>query len=294
MEEQLSQLKNSFTGKLEIVILCAGEGIRFQEYSKKVPKPLIRIKALNNNTILSHLIYNLVDFVNDKLIIVTGHLGSKITRFIHKITKKDKRFINKVLLVDSGIQYKKGPLYSFLSITKYKNIYAKDNIYVIFPGDTLFEKDLIKEIFNILTKKLDIIQESPLVFYQKVNSTALKYDYKELIKIGPKMISVLETTNIEQINNVKDISQKDLRFIPERDFVNVIIPVFILHYNFIEKIIKASKMVAVNTIRDIMKFLIDEGNIILAFDVNPNLKFYDIDTKSDLDFYIQRKKKGGQ
>jgi len=286
--------EKKFKGKLEIVILCAGEGIRFQEYSKKVPKSLIRIKTLNNSTILGHLIYNLVDFVNDKLIIVTGHLGSKIKRFIYKITKRDNQFINKLFLIDSGTQYKKGPLYSFLSITKYEKIYDKDIIYFVFPGDTLYDTDLIQEIFNISTKKLDIIQDSPIVFYQKVNSAALKSDYKDSIKIFPKVISVLETTKIEQINTLKDIFQKDLRFIPDNDIVNLTVPVFIFHYNFIEKIIKASKVAAVDTIRDIINFLINESNIILAFDIDPNLKFYDIDTKSDLENFIRKKKKSGQ
>jgi len=290
----LSLQKNNFTRNIDVVFLCAGEGSRFLDFSKETPKSLIRIESLNNTTILEHAIDNFSAFLDGRLIIITGHLGKIIKRHVAKIVKKNKFLKEKLTLIDSGIQYKRGPLYSFLSITKNSNIYKKNKIFLVVPGDTLFNKDLLHEVFTILYKNFGHVKNSPFLFYKKIKSGTLKayYNCDNLGK--PKIISTLEFQKLEQANIIEVIKQLDLREVPVDDTLNLIIPIFIFHINFIEEIVRASKITNINTIRDVLNLLLAEGKSIFSFAINPNLEFFDIDTKSDLDLFNQKKKKSGQ
>ena len=59
MGRQLLPQENNFPHEILVIILCAGEGTRFKKITKRIPKPLIKISALNNIPILQHLIKNL-------------------------------------------------------------------------------------------------------------------------------------------------------------------------------------------------------------------------------------------
>ena len=65
---ELSLLKNDVKEKLSIVILCAGEGTRLKKITKTVPKPLIKLEALNGISILHHTINTLINFVKQKIL----------------------------------------------------------------------------------------------------------------------------------------------------------------------------------------------------------------------------------
>ena len=57
---QLSQQKNNIKKNLVVVVLCAGEGKRFQEITHEIPKPLIKLETLNNIPLLQYTLNNLV------------------------------------------------------------------------------------------------------------------------------------------------------------------------------------------------------------------------------------------
>ena len=85
----LSIIKNMEKLKLSIVILCAGEGTRLKKITKITPKPLLKIEALNNISILYFNIKNLLNFEIDKIAIVIGHLGVKISEYISTLKKSE-------------------------------------------------------------------------------------------------------------------------------------------------------------------------------------------------------------
>ena len=62
--------------------------------------------------------------------------------------EKNKSLKDKIILIDTKDQYKLGPLYSFISITKSKSFFREDNLYILIPGDTIFEFNILKEIMK--------------------------------------------------------------------------------------------------------------------------------------------------
>jgi NDP-sugar pyrophosphorylase family protein len=108
---KLSLQKNSLKNKITSIILCAGEGTRISDFIRSKPKPLIEI---NKKPILSYLIFNLIKSNTTSIIIVTGHLQEQIENYIESIKQKNETLKKKILIINSGNEYQKGPLYSFL------------------------------------------------------------------------------------------------------------------------------------------------------------------------------------
>ena len=155
----MSQQKNNFKENLSIVILCAGEGKRLKKITKSTPKPLLKIKSLGNEILLQNTLFKLIELGIKQITIIIGHLGSTIHEFVSSLTKKYLSLQNKLVIINSENQYKFGPLYSLLSITKNKTIYNKNNYYLLIPGDTLFDLNLLKEILSIISKNYESVQK---------------------------------------------------------------------------------------------------------------------------------------
>lgn len=283
MEKKLSLPKNNFIDNIKTIILCAGEGTRIRDFLSDTPKPLIKI---NNEPILWSLISNLIKSYIKSIIIVTGHLKEQIENYLKIIIQKNESLRSKILIINSGNDYKKGPLYSFLSVTKEKSILKKDLIYLIFPGDTYFESNLIKEIISSLKNNSNFIQKHSIIFYQEFRGKNLKNPNK----IG-KSISILKTEEQESMEIVKEIKQVKLASISESGYYKQIIPLFVFNYKFIEKIIETETEVSVKTIREIINILIKGKKILYAFCLKSNTSFFDIDTRSDY-LRIKQEKRG--
>ncbi|TFG02048.1 MAG: hypothetical protein EU540_02360 [Promethearchaeota archaeon] len=273
---QLLQQGNDLKNRLITVILCAGEGIRFKKITKKIPKPLIKIKELNNSSILEHSINNLNKLGIKQIAIVKGHLGSKIDEFINSIKKEKPDLEKKIVIIDSGIQYKLGPLYSFLSITKVENIFNRNYIYMIIPGDTIFEINLLNQMVNIILNNFNLIQEYPLLFYRELKASTLKEQQES------KIISIVDIAKKSQYCFLRLIKTCNLKQLSDYDLVRQIIPIFVFSFDFINEIIDSEKKISANSIREIFNYLIKEGREAIAFRIDKKYKFYDIDYKSDL------------
>jgi len=280
----LSLLENKFKDKIKVVILCAGEGKRLKEITRTRPKPLLRIKALDNEPILYNTIKQLIDLGIKRIGIVVGHLGNMINNFIVKIQQSNKSLYSKISVINSKNEYKRGPLHSFLSITNVPGFFISESIYVLIPGDIIFDFGLLKEIFSLILKSKKEINDAPFFFYRKINQKILKE-----LRTKKKLISLVEIKQIEQYNILIKIHQVKLKSILYNFNLMQTIPVCVLNYKYINKILSLKKKNFFKTIWETINYLISKGDKIYAFEVANNLRFHDIDNEHDLR-YIHKKK----
>ena len=79
---------------MKVVILAGGFGTRISEYTKFIPKPMIRIKGL---PILVHIMKHYSKFGFNEFYIALGYKGNVIKNYF-----KNKKFNWKINLVDTG------------------------------------------------------------------------------------------------------------------------------------------------------------------------------------------------
>lgn len=70
---------------MKVVILAGGFGTRLSEYTKMIPKPMVKIKG---KPILMHIINHYKKFGFQKFIIASGYKGEVIKTFFKKKYKK--------------------------------------------------------------------------------------------------------------------------------------------------------------------------------------------------------------
>ena len=268
--------KSFFLEKIIPVILCAGEGVRLKEVTSKIPKPLILIKSIDNKPILRHTIDLLLRVGVNRIAIVKGYLGNKIDDFIDKLKHERADLKEKLVGVDAFDQYKLGPLYSFLSITKTTNLFRRNYIYLILPGDTIFEYELLNEIFSLLEENFKLNQKDPIIFFRQIMGSYLKQKDKS------EQISCIDIEKINSKRFLKSIKQVKVSTISNSESINQIIPIFLFPWDFIQEIIKAEKEISVKTIREAVNHLINQGNRIFVVKIDRKFNFYDIDNKFDL------------
>ncbi len=282
----LSLQENSILKKRIIaLILCAGEGTRIKDYAENIPKPLIKVKSENDRTILETILYHLGKQEIERIIIIVGHLRKNIEEFIDIIKKKDV-FLSKDIATLYAELYKLGPLFSFLTITEDDSIYLKNKLYLILPGDTLFKLELLNKIISEIETVLNETPNPIIVFYREIKVNILK-----------QKNPLLTTISIAQINKssskklLNQIIQKKLNQLSEEETVKQIIPIFLINYDYTEKISKYQILDTVSTIRGIINYSIADGATIYAIQIPSELEFYDIDSISDLVYYEGLRKK---
>jgi len=130
------------------LILCAGLGERLKPLTLTTPKPLLEVNSI---TALERCIYLIINFGAKKIIINTFHLGNKIFEFI-----KNKKFPIDIQLIEDGekILNTGGGILNMIEN-------SKDNDFIIFNPDTLWQKNYLDEIIKMqnfyLSNKLDNI-----------------------------------------------------------------------------------------------------------------------------------------
>ena len=81
---------------MKVVILAGGFGTRLSEYTRKIPKPMVKI---NNKPILLHIIDHYVKFGFKEFYIALGYKGNVIKKFF-----KNKKLNYKLNLIDTGLE----------------------------------------------------------------------------------------------------------------------------------------------------------------------------------------------
>jgi NDP-sugar pyrophosphorylase family protein len=263
------------------VILCAGEGTRLKEITVDIPKPLIKIKSLYNKTILQYTIESLIKLGVHHIAVIKGYLGYKIDEFITYLTNENPKLKEKVSLINAGDDYKRGPLYSFLSITKNKLIFSNDYIYFIMPGDTIFEFNLLHKVFNWLQKNYNLIVNYPVVFYKRSNVKSLQINE---ISTSISNANIKKVAAKEYLNQIISLNPREIESLK---YINQIIPISTFPYDLIIEITKLEKHLSLRSVREMINYMTKEGRNILAAEIKTKSNFYDIDYKNDLN-YLER------
>ena len=81
---------------MKVVILAGGFGTRISEYTKTIPKPMIKI---NNKPILIHIMEHYASYGFDNFYIALGYKGKVIKDYF-----KNKKFKWKINLINTGLK----------------------------------------------------------------------------------------------------------------------------------------------------------------------------------------------
>jgi glucose-1-phosphate cytidylyltransferase len=126
---------------MKVVILAGGLGTRISEYTKSIPKPMIRIKTL---PILVHIMNHYVKYGFNEFYIALGYKGNVIKNYFKK-----KKFNCKVNLINTGKNTMTGG-----RLKRLKKYLHKENFFLTY-GDGLSNVDLAKLLkFHNDNKKL--------------------------------------------------------------------------------------------------------------------------------------------
>ncbi len=134
MKNQIYKFKKNLT----VLILCGGKGLRLRPLTKKLPKPLIKIK---NKSILENIIDYFKKYEINNFIVATGYKHQMIDKFI---SKKYKNLQIKTLY--SGVNS------DIINRIKKISKYSKKYLLVCY-GDTLIDINFNKYINFYLSNK---------------------------------------------------------------------------------------------------------------------------------------------
>ena len=126
---------------MKCVILAGGKGSRLSEYTKKVPKPMIKVAG---KPILSHIINYYSSFGVKEFIIASGYKHSIIKNYY----KKNK--VNNIKIINTGINSLTGKRIKLL-----EKFFKKNENFFLTYGDGLSNINLKKLLnFHIKNKKI--------------------------------------------------------------------------------------------------------------------------------------------
>ena len=126
---------------MKVVILAGGLGTRISDYTKFIPKPMIRIKRL---PILVHIMQHYVKFGFNEFYVAVGYKGNVIKNYF-----RNKKFTWKINLIDTGKNTMTGG--RLKKLTKY----LKEKDFFLTYGDGLCNVNIKKLLkFHLKNKKL--------------------------------------------------------------------------------------------------------------------------------------------
>ena len=179
--------QSSQNSKLPVIILAGGKGSRIIEYTKTVPKPLVKI---NRVPILIRIINHYISHGFKDFIVATGYLHHVIYKYFYKnFKKKNNEYIYnkniKIKLVFTGLNTMTGG--RVLRLKKY--IIKKNKQFCLTYGDGLSDINLSKLVnFHKKHKKIATLTtvRPPARFgYLKLkNNQVLEFGEKKNVDAG--------------------------------------------------------------------------------------------------------------
>lgn len=138
-------LIKKFKKNLSVIVLCGGEGKRLYPLTKKIPKPLIKIKK---KTILNYILNHLIEYKVEDIILATGYKHKSFLKFHSTVKNKNKI---RVLYTGKNIDIVK-------RILKCKK-FCRENVLICY-GDTIVDINLNSLISFYLKNKNKITLSS--------------------------------------------------------------------------------------------------------------------------------------
>ncbi|MHA1584734.1 MAG: hypothetical protein ACTSWL_05735 [Promethearchaeota archaeon] len=147
-----------------VVILAAGRGRRSRELIHEIPKALFPFEIGSKTSCLLGRLLSQLELLDVKeIFLIVGYRGDLFRLFVENWVNRDSkhkpREFPKISVIDSGKEWQKGPLFSFLSLGRYlqsKNLQNSENFkrpFFLIPADTWFDQTILEEIFYSLEKK---------------------------------------------------------------------------------------------------------------------------------------------
>ena len=127
---------------MKIVILAGGYGTRISEYTKTIPKPMIKIR---NKPILVHIMEHYASYGFDNFYIALGYKGKVIKDYF-----KNKKFKWKINLINTGLKTMTGG-----RLKRLKKIIGYEVFFMTY-GDGLSDVNL-KKLLNFHKKNNKLV-----------------------------------------------------------------------------------------------------------------------------------------
>ena len=200
---------------MKVIILAGGFGSRLSEYTKKIPKPMVKV---NNYPLLIHIMkiyikYNIKDFI-----IATGYKSHVIKKYFKNFSKNGKNFSCKidgkkcnVIIADTGLRSLTGGRIKRAS--KYLNKYDEDFMFTY--GDGVSDINISKlKSFHKKTKKIITVTavRPPARFGEIKLKKNLVYSFKEKPQVTDGWINggffVAKKSFLKLIRGDKEILEK--------------------------------------------------------------------------------------
>ncbi len=271
--------------KLSLIILCAGEGKRIQKFFPKIPKSLIKIKNLDKSIVE----YTITQFLNlnfNKIYLIYGYKANTFITYIKDLELKNKidkfSLNNSIFPVNAEKNYQKGSFHSFLEIFNEPNFTLDDNFFLLIPGDTLFEDELINAILGCIKEEIKKRVNMPIIFYREFDKNLIEiYKSKKCFSIS--VVNILKEKNREFL---KSIEQIDIKSNKLEESIFQVIPIYFFPSKFLEEI-RDSIEINLDDYSNLTEFINNvylKEKQVLTHKINKSLNFFEVDTIEDLQF----------
>ena len=188
---------------MKVVILAGGYGTRISEYTKTVPKPMIKV---NGVPIIMYIINHYASYGFKEFYIALGYKGNVIKKYFKNFKKKDL----KINLIDTGLKTMTGGRLKRLSK------FLKNQTFLLTYGDGLSNVDLDKLIkFHKKNRKLvTLTAVRPPARFGTIKLKGNKISYfKEKSSLDEGWINggffVMESKFLKFINNDKTFLERE-------------------------------------------------------------------------------------
>ena len=166
---------------MKVLILAGGLGSRISEYTKTIPKPMIKV---GKKPILLHIMKIYLKWGHSDFYIATGYKSNIIKKFFKKFKRNKTKFeyvmdgkICTVTLLDTGVNTMTGGRLKFM-----KNYLSKDENFMFTYGDGISSVNL-KKLENFHRKKGKLVTVTavrpPARFGEIIIKTDLVKSFKE-------------------------------------------------------------------------------------------------------------------